>query len=146
MPGQAFLDEADRRAMNRSDEIRLQIAENIRNKFETKDSGQHETYDSGMVRDTEQGKPRFDLLLPLDVPFPNQFLTRCAELLERGARKYGERNWEKGKGDKELARAISSAIRHLVQWASGETDEDHAAAVVFNLLQAETLKYRMEGK
>ena len=33
-------------------------------KFETKDSGQRQEYKSGMKRDLQDGKPRFDLLTP----------------------------------------------------------------------------------
>jgi hypothetical protein len=113
--------------------------------FETKDSGQRAEYASGMVRDTEAGKARFDLLFPLDVPYSAQMLTRFAELMARGAEKYDARNWEKAKGAEELARYRSSALRHLVQWLAGETDEDHAAAVMFNLLAGETVKYKMSN-
>ena len=111
--------------------------------FQTKDSGKRATYESGMVRDTEEGKARFDLLLPKDVPFEQQMLTRFARLMERGAVKYDERNWEKAEGQVELDRYHSSALRHLVQWLCGADDEDHAAAVLFNILAGETVKYKM---
>jgi hypothetical protein len=111
--------------------------------FETKDSGKREEYASGMVRDTQEGKARFDLLLPKGVPYANQMLTRFAELMARGAGKYGDRNWEKARGEEELDRYYSSALRHLQQWANGETDEDHAAAVMFNVMAGETVKFRM---
>jgi hypothetical protein len=111
--------------------------------FETKDSGARQEYASGMVRDTQEGKARFDLLLPKGVPYANQMLTRFAELMARGAGKYGDRNWEKARGQEELDRYHSSALRHLQQWVAGETDEDHAAAVMFNVMAGETVKYRM---
>lgn len=111
--------------------------------FETKDSGKRAEYASGMVRDTQDGKARFDLLFPKGVPYAKQMLTRFAELMARGANKYEERNWEKAKGQEELDRYYSSASRHLAQWLAGETDEDHAAAVMFNILAAETVKYKM---
>jgi dATP/dGTP diphosphohydrolase, N-terminal len=114
--------------------------------YVTRDSGQREQYDTGMVRDTEEGKARFDLMFPAEVAYQDQFLTRLAMLLARGAEKYGERNWESGYDEKALARAKSSALRHLVQWVCGLDDEDHAAAVVFNLMQAEYLKYRMRAE
>ncbi len=113
--------------------------------FITKDSGKREEYESGMVRDTQDGKPRFDLLIPLDVPYRDQFLTRVAELLGRGAEKYSDRNWEKASGSAELDRFKSSAHRHLMQWVAGESDEDHAAAVVFNLLAYETIKWKRDN-
>jgi hypothetical protein len=111
--------------------------------YETKDSGVRSEYASGMVRDTQAGKPRFDLLLPKGVPYGEQMLTRFAELMARGADKYDERNWEKAGGQEELDRYYSSALRHLMQWVAGETDEDHAAAVMFNILAGEFVKRRM---
>ncbi len=111
--------------------------------FETKDSGAREQYDSGMVRDTQDGKPRFDLLILRGIPYREQMLTRDAELLARGAQKYGERNFEKAQGKEELERYHSSALRHLMQWIAGETDEDHAAAVRFNIQAGEMVKYKM---
>lgn len=110
--------------------------------YRTKDSGKRVEFDSGMVRDTAEDKARFELLLPLGVPYRDQFLVRVAELLARGAVKYQDRNWEKAQGDEEMERFKSSAIRHLMQWAAGEDDEDHAAAVVFNLLGYETVKWK----
>lgn len=112
--------------------------------FITKDSGKREDYDSGMRRDTQEGKPRFDLLLVPGVPFEDQFLTRLAALLERGAAKYGERNWQKANSPEEVERFVASGTRHFFQWACGEVDEDHAAAVVFNLMAAEYVKWKLE--
>ena len=113
--------------------------------YTTKDSGKREEFDSGMVRDTQDGKPRYDLLIPDGVPYRAQFLTRVAELLGRGAEKYSDRNWERALGSQELDRFKSSAYRHFIQWMTGETDEDHAAAVVFNLLGYETTKWKMSN-
>lgn len=107
-------------------------------KFTTKDSGHRAEFASGMVRDTDDGKPRFDLLVPEGVLFDDQFLTRFAALMARGADKYGDRNWEKANSREEWQRMRSSAFRHFVQWFCGETDEDHAAAAVFNIFAAET--------
>lgn len=44
--------------------------------------------------------------------------------------KYGERNREKGQP---IERLYESANRHLMQYAMGEKDEDHLAAVMFNI-------------
>jgi len=111
--------------------------------FETKDSGARAEFVSGMRRDTEEGKARFDLLKPLGVPYSEQMMTRFAELMARGAEKYDARNWEKADSQAELDRYYSSAERHYQQWVTGETDEDHAAAVFFNIMAAETVKYKM---
>jgi hypothetical protein len=114
--------------------------------YVTKDSGKREEFDSGMVRDTQDGKPRFDLLIPRDVPYSDQFFTRVAGLLGRGAEKYSDRNWEKAGGSEELERFKSSAFRHFMQWLNDESDEDHAAAVVFNLLAYETTLYKLKAQ
>lgn len=112
----------------------------------TKDSGQRATFDSGMQRDTQEGKPRFDLMFPVGVPYEEQFVTRIAALMARGAEKYDDRNWEKANSPEELERMKASAIRHFIQWLCGERDEDHAAAVVFNLLAYETTDQKINNK
>lgn len=107
-----------------------------------KDSGKRLTYVSGMVRDVDDNKPRFELLFPLQVPFNEQMVTRVAEHLRKGAKKYAARNWEKGNSSEEMERAMASALRHLLQWMTGESDEDHAAAVITNVIFAETMRYK----
>lgn len=114
--------------------------------FETKDSGERAEFGNGGVRDTQKGKPRFDLLLPLNVSYPDQLLTRAAALMGRGAEKYNDRNWEQFGDEEALERAKSSALRHLMQLLNGETDEDHAAAVVFNVMVYEYVKGVLAGK
>lgn len=113
--------------------------------YVTKDSGKREQYKSGMVRDTEDEKARFDLILPKDIPYEKQFLTRIADIYARGAVKYGDRNWEKANSEEELNRAKASAFRHFIQWFCEEDDEDHASAVVFNIQTVEYIKERMKG-
>lgn len=112
--------------------------------FITKDSGERAQFDSGMQRDTEAGKPRFDLLIPDGVPYEDQLLTRFAALMGRGAEKYEDRNWEKANSQAEINRARSSAFRHFMQWFCGEGDEDHAVATIFNIMVVETVKPRVE--
>lgn len=99
--------------------------------FITKDSGARQTFETGMVRDTARSKSRYDLVyLPM--------LKRWAELMGRGAEKYGERNWEKARTDAEYNRFKESAFRHFMQWFTNENpEEDHAAAVFFNISGAE---------
>lgn len=113
--------------------------------YTTKDSGARQEFDSGMQRDTEAGKPRFDLLVPEGVPYEDQLLTRFAALLSRGAEKYEERNWEQANSMKEVNRARSSAFRHFMQWFCGEGDEDHAVATMFNIMVVETVRPRAEA-
>jgi hypothetical protein len=90
--------------------------------FITKDSGQREPFATGAVRDTQTGKPRFDLV-------PIAALEREADLFGRGAEKYGEGNWEKGMP---FSRVYASLFRHLVAWRKGDRTEDHLAAVRVN--------------
>lgn len=113
-------------------------------KWITKDSGTRQEYDSGMRRDLQTGKPRFDLCLA-PVPYEDQLLTRWASLMERGAEKYGERNWQLAESYEEHDRFMASALRHMMQYMNGERDEDHAAAVLFNLMAAEYLKSKLKG-
>jgi hypothetical protein len=114
--------------------------------FTTMDSGKHEQYDSGMRRDSQDGKPRFDLIRTKLQPYGDQMITRYAGLLARGAAKYSERNWEDGDSEVELERAKASLLRHVEQLVAGETDEDHAAAVWFNAQAVEYFRWRIEQK
>lgn len=102
--------------------------------YVTKDSGERKTFDSGMVRDTNDGKMLWHLIAA------GPMLRRWAALLTRGARKYSANNWMKAKGQEELDRFRESAFRHFMQWFNGEEDEDHAAAVMFNINGAEYVK------
>ena len=109
--------------------------------FVVKDSGKREEYDSGMRRDTNEGKIRYDLVVPENMD--NPMLSRWAEHMTKGALKYGDRNWEKATGREELNRFRESAFRHFMQWYLGEADEDHAAAVFFNVQGAEYCKEKL---
>ncbi len=112
----------------------------------TRDSGKRQEFDSGMHRDTQEGKPRFDLVTPAVLPYDRQMLTRWAALMERGAKKYSDRNWEQASGPEELAWFKASAFRHFVQWYCGVDDgEDHAAAVFFNVQGAEYVRWKQEA-
>lgn len=104
--------------------------------FVTKDSGKREEFTSGMVRDTADDKPNYALV------YDGPMLTRWGGLLTRGAVKYAKRNWMKASGQAELERFQESAARHFAQWMRGETDEDHAAAVFFNMNGAEYVRER----
>jgi hypothetical protein len=109
------------------------LLEEMNKEFITKDSGERLNFESGMKRDIETNKPRFDLLMALDDNYETCLLTRWANLLARGAEKYSERNWEQANSLEEFKRFKSSAYRHFVQAMMGEDDEDHFAAVLFNL-------------
>lgn len=115
-------------------------------KYKTKDSGQRQSYKSGMVRDLQDGKPDFSLIVSMDMPYELMPLTRWAYLMTRGAEKYGRNNWQLANSQEELDRFKSSAMRHFLQWITGEDDEDHMAAVMFNLNAAEFIKYKLSTK
>jgi len=114
--------------------------------FQTKDSGERQKYDSGMVRDSQDNKPRFDLITPEGQAYAQTMRYRHAMLMTRGMEKYGERNWENANSQEELSRFRQSAIRHLEQWEAGEDDEDHAAAVFFNVTAYEWLKEKIKDE
>lgn len=148
---------------------------------ELKDSGSRREFDSGAVRDVQEGKGRCDLL-PLDVvssflggyyskgpvhhpndeviEFINQYVRNgdtgnlytaiykfcsersihpCTAILEvakhyeDGARKYQERNWEKGIP---LHCYIDSGVRHYLKHIRGDRDEPHDRAFLWNMLGA----------
>lgn len=130
-PTDEFLDEVEFAATTRA--------------WVTKSTGEKAAFANGGVRDTEVGKPRFDLLRPTTVPYADQMLTRFAALMARGAEKYSSRNWEQFSDTEALQRARSSAARHFEQWLSGERDEDHAAAVWFNIMAAEYIEGVLSG-
>lgn len=102
--------------------------------FVTKDSGTRQQLAGGMERDAETDKT--DYTLVLDGPL----FKRWVALLGRGAQKYKPRNWllaclesDTALRDKTKARFLRSAFRHFMQWIHGDRDEDHAAAVIFNM-------------
>lgn len=92
--------------------------------FITKDSGERQEFDTGARRDTQAGKPRYDLI-------PTFALRRIADLYARGAEKYGDNNWQKGIP---YSRVIASLERHLNQFKQGDKSEDHLAAVAWGAL------------
>ena len=60
-------------------------------------------------------------------------LLEASYQFEDGARKYSDRNWEKGLPQHCY---IDSAVRHYLKWRRGDQDEPHDRAVMFNLLAA----------
>jgi hypothetical protein len=110
--------------------------------YEIKDSGERAKFASGMVRDTQAGKLDWWRL------FVGPMAERLVAHVTKGAVKYpdvelGVPNWTLAAGDAELFRFKASAARHFVQWLRGDADEDHAAAVEFNINGAEYVKGRM---
>lgn len=108
--------------------------------FTIKDSGVRKSFGSGMVRDVTDEK--IDYSLALDGPM----FKRYAIHLTKGAKKYAKRNWMLAAGEEEKERFKESALRHFIQWLDGDTDEDHAAAVFFNINGHEYVKERLSNK
>lgn len=103
--------------------------------FIVKDSGKREEYANGFIRDTEEGKPDYARIMA--VPglhlIPIEMLERLGAHLSKGAIKYGEDNWRKATGLTAKLRFARSLFRHARQLILGQRDEDHAAAVTFNV-------------
>lgn len=91
--------------------------------YETKDSGKRQKFETAAQRDTQEGKGYYDCL-------PFHAIKRLSLLLERGAVKYDKNNWRKGIP---MSRFLSSALRHLMQYAEGQRDGDHAIAAIWNM-------------
>lgn len=98
-----------------------------------KDSGSRQQFNSGAVRDNGKGKGRFDLL-------STQMLFRLARHYENGALKYEPRNFEKGMP---ISRCVDAAMRHLIKYLAGWNDEDHLAAVCWNIAAIMLYEERM---
>lgn len=113
--------------------------------FEIKDSGDRKQFSSGMVRDTAEGKIDFT-----SVRFGPMY-RRWAEHTTKGRAKYpdpapGIPNWTLAEGIEEFLRARESLLRHEEAYLAGETDEDHAAAMFFNINVMEYARAAIEAQ
>lgn len=95
--------------------------------------------DVGKKFDTE--KIRYELL-------PPKALEALAEIYTRGAKKYGDRNWEKGML---WSRLFGALMRHAWAWWKGErfdpeTKSHHMIAVAFNAIGLFTYDTRNIGE
>lgn len=88
------------------------------------DSGKRVELKTGSHRERAEGKGRYDLISPIA-------LRRLAIVMEKGAKKYATRNWEKGQP---LSFYMDSALRHLNQHLEGQRDEDHLGQCMFNVM------------
>lgn len=101
------------------------------------DSGERTIYENGFQRDMHEGKGRMDLL-------PWAAIMEVSKHCEEGAKKYGERNIDKGAPQHSL---LDSAMRHLAKYLEGQDDEDHLRAAAWNILwglQQEVLRPDMQ--
>lgn len=111
--------------------------------FVVKAGGPQTVGAGGMVRSSAGGKTDFSL--PLD----GVMFERWAEHLTRATRpptSYPKRNWmlalrgTDGERAAVMERAKESAVRHFIQWWRGDRDEDHGAALYFNVNLFETMR------
>jgi hypothetical protein len=84
-------------------------------------------YESGVIRGDNTGKT--DYTLALDGPL----FERWARLLTENVESKGKRNWMNASTQEDYDRFRESFLRHALSVLRGDDDEDHAAAVVFNL-------------
>lgn len=102
-----------------------------------KDSGRREEFGTGALRDTGEKKGYPSLI-------PAEPLRRLAKHYQNGADKYGKHNWMLGIP---LSRYYDSLFRHLMAIRDGEDDEDHEAAVLWNMVSfMETRRLIDEGQ
>jgi hypothetical protein len=67
---------------------------------------------------------------------PEQWCSALLEVskqYEEGAKKYSDRNWEKGIP---VHCFIDSGVRHYLKWRRGDDDEPHDRAFIWNMLSA----------
>ena len=86
-------------------------------------------FDSGAVRDSQDGKIKFELITPT-------FKKDLAAMLTEKAQHYGDRNWEKGIP---TARTFSSLMRHVEalgrgEWLDEESGHPHTVLAAANLM------------
>ncbi len=153
--------------------------------YTLQDNKQRQEFASGMVREPQEDKMRYDLALDGPLVWAlfrtgkfdgvikaaqdwyenhrvheavrvvhelalitdgglSAVIDRYTVLMMKGAVKYSEHNWLKAEGEAELNRFIASFCRHLVKYFRGEADEDHLAAMVFNLNGAEYVRNKMK--
>jgi len=94
------------------------------NTFQLQDSGSRRDWNTGAIREVVSGKGRYDLLPPAAI-------FALARVFEEGAKKYSERNWEKGMP---LSVYIDSGLRHIFKHLEGQRDEKHMAQAAWNII------------
>ena len=83
-----------------------------------------EVFESGARRSAVE--ERYDLI-------PTAGLKAMARTMARGAKTYGEGNWQKGIPISDL---LNHCLRHLVLYQEGDTTENHLAHAACNLMMA----------
>lgn len=75
-------------------------------------------------KESDEGRGHYELVSPL-------FMRRLSIWLEKGAKKYNPRNWEKGIPKGRIIRAL---LRHTYEYLEGMENEDHLAAIACNIM------------
>lgn len=86
----------------------------------------------------DQNKPRLDLI-------PPEAIMALGEVLDYGAKKYGEHNWLKGMS---WGRVFGAALRHLFQfWAGEDRDKESGLCHLHHAFAniAFLITYRLRG-
>lgn len=73
----------------------------------------------------------------IESPDYADIVTRLAILYTNGAQVHGKWNWASVSNQEVIDSCIQSAERHLYKWVALETDEDHLAALIWNLYAIE---------
>lgn len=110
-----------------------------------KDSGNRTVLSGNMLRDFQEGRERFDLLLPELQKYDETWLYKLAKHYSNGAKKYSDRNWEQACGEDNYDSFRQSAMRHFFQYLAGDESEDHMSATIFNLVGMDYVKWRMQN-
>ena len=115
--------------------------------YAIKDSGTRTSFGGGMVRDGDAAD-KVDYTSILFGPMAERWAVHCT----KGRVKYpdsepGVPNWTLASGVEEYLHARGSLLRHLMAYLRGETDEDHAAAIMFNINLMEYIRDKLpEGQ
>lgn len=103
------------------------------------DSGAREYADNGFMREPDGLKPDLSWIFTTEglELVPQELIVRIARHYHEGGKKYSPNNWKKGTDERSLARNLRSLTRHIFQWFRKEQDEDHMAAIIWNLITYE---------
>lgn len=115
----------------------------FRHEFDIKDSGTRTQFEGGMVRDADAGD-KTDYTSVMFGPMFERWAVHCT----KGRIKYpdsapGIPNWTLASSIAEWLHARGSLLRHTMAFLRGETDEDHAAAIMFNVNVMEYVRERI---
>lgn len=90
---------------------------------------------SGVNRSDPTGKPDYTLV-------DWTMIERWALHMEAHIGSKGRDNWRQASTQEDLDRFLASLLRHALAVVRGDADEDHAAALMFNVAGAELVRSR----